>query len=111
MPGILGVERAADRIAAGVAKDDRLAVGRERRLDVVPGCVTTSRPPEPSGRDHAHAAHLGVVPGGVDDPLAVAGERREEFVRVARRTAVSRAVSRLLASPAAAAASRGARAR
>ena len=77
-----GVVSPANRIAAGVAVDDRRAVGRERRLHIVTRLRDDVATAGTVGPNHANAAEIGVVPRRVDDPLTVARERWEELVGV-----------------------------
>jgi hypothetical protein len=65
-----------------VPVNNGLAIRRERRFDVV------TRPRDDVAATgavrfhHAHPSEIHVVPGGVDDPLPVARERRKELVDV-----------------------------
>ena len=93
---------AACLIAPDLPEHDLLTVRRKRRLDVVTGRVHHIASRAAIRAHDADAPHLGVGPGHVDDPLAVARERREEFEcavlcqspRLARRAAPLRTACR-----------------
>ena len=82
-PGLHRPERREQKASRDLAVDDAAAVGRETGLDVVAGLLCHDAAGATADGHHADTAQFLVVPGRVDDPIAVAGEAGVELEVIA----------------------------